>query len=295
MPDATLGAVDVVVEEDVALPHLLDREVAGDRVHQRGVRPAGELAQQPVVDAGAEVVGVADHRAAAGAADRGLDLHLDRGQGALDDLDQHRVGTGAGVGGQVAERELRRCPAALAHASLLVTMMLRYSSMRAVKPGCSGTVEPNSSMIAGPVTTVPGARSARQSTGVSTYPSAASKQTCRSRWFEQARWRLSRTTGGRLVPLDLRAPDRADAGDPEVDPLDLLGGVAGEVVAVERAVLGVERVGDRVEHAGVDRPSGTGDPDLEGLAEVAQVGGADELVLVVGEALLGQRRRGLAR
>ena len=67
VPDAALGAVDVVVEEDVALAHLLDREVAGDRVHERGVRAAGELAQQPVVDAGAEVVGVADHRAAAGA------------------------------------------------------------------------------------------------------------------------------------------------------------------------------------------------------------------------------------
>ncbi len=50
--------------------------------------------------------------------------------------------------------------------------------MRAVKPGCSGTVEPNSSMIAGPTTTVPGDRSGRQSTGVSTYPSPASKQTC---------------------------------------------------------------------------------------------------------------------
>ena len=112
MADAALGAVDVVVEEDVALPHLLDREVAGDRVHQRGVGAAGELAQQPVVDAGAEVVGVADHRAAAGAADRGLDLHLDAGQRALDDLDQHRVGARAGVGGQVAERELGGRPAA---------------------------------------------------------------------------------------------------------------------------------------------------------------------------------------
>ena len=165
VPDAALGAVDVVVEEDVALPHLLDREVPGDRVHERGVRAAGQLAQQPVVDAGAEVVGVADHRAAAGAADRGLDLHLDAGQRALDDLDQHRVGARAGVVGQVAEGELggrapargataRRRPSrdGRAHASLLrVTMMLRYSSMRAVNPGCSGTVEPNSSMIAGPV------------------------------------------------------------------------------------------------------------------------------------------------
>ena len=153
VPDAALGAVDVVVEEDVALAHLLEREVAGDRVHERGVRAAGELAQQPVVDAGAEVVGVADHRAAAGAPDGGLDLHLDAGQRALDDLDQHRVGARAGVVGQVAVGELGRCPAALGHRrALLVTIRLRYSSTRTWKPGCTGTVEPNSSMIAGPVT-----------------------------------------------------------------------------------------------------------------------------------------------
>ena len=106
VPDPALGAVDVVVEEDVTLLHLLDREVAGDRVDQRAVGATGELAQQPVVDAGAEVVSVADHRAAAGAADRGLDLHLDRRERALDDLHEHRVGARAGVAGQVAEREL---------------------------------------------------------------------------------------------------------------------------------------------------------------------------------------------
>ena len=59
-------------------------------------------------------------------ADRGLDLHLDAGQRALDDLDQHRVGARAGVVGQVAERELGRGPAATrVIGSLLVTMMLR--------------------------------------------------------------------------------------------------------------------------------------------------------------------------
>ena len=104
--DAALGAVDVVVEEHVARPHLLHREVAGDRVHERGVGAAGELAQQPVVDAGAEVVGVADHRAATGAGDRGLDLHLDAGQRALDDLDQDWVGARTRVAGEEAEREV---------------------------------------------------------------------------------------------------------------------------------------------------------------------------------------------
>ena len=46
-----------------------------------------------------------------------------------------------------------------------------------MNPGCSGTVDPNSSMIAGPVTTVPGGQVGAPRTGVSTYPSSASKQT----------------------------------------------------------------------------------------------------------------------
>ncbi len=105
VPDAALGPVDVVVEEDV-LPHLLDREVAATGWTRAEYERPGELAQQPVVDARAEVVGVADHRAAAGPRDGGLDLHLDAGQRALDDLDQHRVGARAAVAGQEAEREL---------------------------------------------------------------------------------------------------------------------------------------------------------------------------------------------
>src|SRR6476620_3166918 len=47
--------------------------------------------------------------------------------------------------------------------------------------------------------------------------------------------------GGQLPQL--RARDRADAGDAQVDPLDLLARVAAEVVAVERAVLVVEARG----------------------------------------------------
>ena len=58
-------------------------------------------------------------------------------------------------------------------------MMLRNGSTSATNPGCSGTVEPNSSMIAGPSTVAPADRSGRQRTGVSTYPSPASKQTAR--------------------------------------------------------------------------------------------------------------------
>jgi hypothetical protein len=141
VPDAALGQVDVVVEEHVARPHRVEREVAGHRVDQRGVGPAGQLAQVTVVDPGPEVVGVADHRRPRGAPDRGLDLHLDRRQRALHDLEHHRV--------DVAHPCLR-------------TSRLPNRSTAARKPGCTGTVEPNSSMTAGPSTASSGASSGRQ-------------------------------------------------------------------------------------------------------------------------------------
>ena len=160
VPDAALGQVDVVVEEDVARPHRVEREVADDRVHQRGVRPAGQLAQLPVVDAGAEVVRVADHRRAGGAADRGLDLHLDRGQ-ACPARSRRPPGrpSSTSLAGLVNH----------GHPVLLAATGCRRlpRSTRAVKPGCSGTVEPNSSMTAGPLSRSPGRRSGRQYTGVS--------------------------------------------------------------------------------------------------------------------------------
>src|SRR3954468_376044 len=150
--DAPFGQVDVVVEEDVADIHRLDRVVAHPRAHQGRVGTTGELAQPPVVDAGPEVVGVADHRRARGASDGGLDLLLDRGQRAGDDLDEHRVGV-----------DLPATLATLAghRAFSLVSSRLPKGSTVAAKPGCTGTVEPNSSMIAGPVTTSPGPRAGR--------------------------------------------------------------------------------------------------------------------------------------
>src|SRR5699024_9130071 len=112
---------------------------------------------------------------------RRLDLHLDGGQAALDDLDEDRVGTRPGVGGQGVERELGGGKPRGGHESApsRVTMMLRYSSMRTTNPGWTGTVEPNSSMMVGPASRVPGTRSSRQKTGVSTRPRPGSKQTCR--------------------------------------------------------------------------------------------------------------------
>ena len=98
-------------------------------------------------------------------------------------------------------------------------------------------------MIAGPVTTCPGGRSGRHSTGVSTYPSPASKQTG------------SRGPAAPAGASSARAP-RTAAGSPGavIGPIPetrrlthstCCGAVAGEVVAVERPVLGVEPAGDR--------------------------------------------------
>ena len=50
-----------------------------------------------VVYPGSVVVGVADHRRAAGPPDRGFDLHLDGCEVSPDDLDQDRVGCVGGV------------------------------------------------------------------------------------------------------------------------------------------------------------------------------------------------------
>ena len=60
--DPAFRAVDIVVEEHVAGLHLCKREVAGNRMNQRRIRPSGELAQQPVVNAGSKVMRIADHR-----------------------------------------------------------------------------------------------------------------------------------------------------------------------------------------------------------------------------------------
>jgi hypothetical protein len=137
VPDAALRQVDVVVEVDVARPHRREREIAHHRMHERRVRAPGELAQPPVVDPGPEVVLVADHRRARGAPDRLLHLGLDRRQRALHDLHEHGI-------------DHRR------------TTTFPNSSTLASKPGWIGSVEPNSWITAGPVTTSPARRSSRR-------------------------------------------------------------------------------------------------------------------------------------
>ena len=172
--DAALRLVDVVVEEHVALAHLGEREVADDRVHQRGVRAAGELAQLAVVDAGAEVVRVADHRASATVRAMAVSTSISTlARVPCDDLDEDRVDRAALGGEPVAvlvcrgqAGRVRRVPSAAVHGGLrqasLVTTRLPNASTRTVKPGWTGTVEPNSSTTAGPAKVSPARRSGRQ-------------------------------------------------------------------------------------------------------------------------------------
>jgi hypothetical protein len=70
------------------------------------------------------------------------------------------------------------------------------------------------------------------------------------------------------------AADGADGGDAEVDPLDLLGGVVTEAVAVEALVGVVEGGHGGLGEGGIDGAVGDRDSDLEGLAVVAEVGRA---------------------
>src|SRR5690625_7138104 len=130
---------------------------------QSAVGAAVELAHPPVVNAGPEVVRIADHRRARGARNGRLDFHFYRCQAALHDFHGHRIGTRAGIGGQRAERELGGCTPRGGHESApsRVTMILRYSSIRTTNPGWMGTVDPNSSITSGTGSTV----SDRQSVG----------------------------------------------------------------------------------------------------------------------------------
>ena len=127
--------------------------------------------------------------------DRGLHLHLDAGQRALDDLDQHRVGARARVVGEVAERELRWAPGGSSAGSLVrgddqVAVVVDAGGEAGVqRHGRAELLDDRRARRrrarrAGP---------AASSTGVSTYPSSASKQTGRRAGLEASlRSRLDR-------------------------------------------------------------------------------------------------------
>ncbi|CAB4936604.1 unannotated protein [freshwater metagenome] len=163
--DATLGEIDVVVEVDVTRLHGLQREVAGNRMHQRGVGTPRQLAQIAVVDSGAEIVGVTNHRGPRRPRNGRLHFHFDACEVAGHDLDENGIRR---------RRVDRREPVGLVvhhvddghqfapfESRVRVMRTLPNVSMRAEKPGSIGTVELNSSMTAGPVIVSPAPRSAR--------------------------------------------------------------------------------------------------------------------------------------
>ena len=154
----------------------------------------------------------------------------------------------------------------------------------AVKPGCSGTVAPYSSITAGPATTAPGRQIGPPVDGRGRVPVARveahlARGPGRSR--PPGRGRPDAGSGG--------PADRADPGHAQVHPLDLLLRPVPEAVAVELLVRVVEGGHGGVGHGRRERAVGQRHPYLEGLAEVAQVGGTGEALLGRVEALGSQR------
>ena len=153
MADPALGAVDVVVEVDVARPHRFDRKVAHHRLHERGVGASGQLAAAPIMDAGPEVARLADHRGARRALDGRLHLRLHGGQRPLDDLEHDGIDGRGAHGLCISSRVSRRFP---------------NRSTSARSPGNTTVVAPYSSTITGPVMTSPGWSRSRAYTAHST-------------------------------------------------------------------------------------------------------------------------------
>ena len=84
-----------------------------------------------------------------------------------------------------------------------------------------------------------------------------------------------------------------DAAHPQVDPLNLLARIVGQVVAVESSMLGRERLGHVSDQLQRDGTVGHLHPDLESLAVVADVRGPHEPPLLERKALASQCRVGL--
>ena len=207
--DAALGQVDVVVEEHVARPHRLEREVAHHRVHQRASTSG---------------------RSACAAAGRGCrpGSRARRGSSASATVRPIAVSTSFSIAARCPRRS-RPAPgrrrtgssepsrSIMAGSLSVITQVAVARRRAAVKPGCTGTVEPNSSMTAGPVDHVAGAEVGPVvDRRCSTQPS--SKQTGR---VPVRRGRAA--VAGGAARRSVGPADRADAGDPQVHPLDLPG------------------------------------------------------------------------
>ncbi len=245
-------------------PHGLDREVPHHRVDQRRVRPPGQLAQPAVVDAGPEVVLVADHRRPGRAADLVLHLGLDRGEGALDDLQQHRVDVGHLPSSRRNTSEPRRSTAATTPGGTGSGRAVLLDHARSADDVPGPEVGPGDDRHVLPPAVEP-------------HPPA------------RARPPATPALGDRR---ERRRGQRPDPGEPHVHPLDAVLGPVAVAVAVQPLVLVVEPGQHRRAEVGVDRPGRHGHPDLERLAVVAQVGGPQEPLAGGVEPLGGQRGGG---
>ena len=174
-------------------------------MHERRVRAPGELAQPAVVDAGAEVVLVADHRRARGAADRLLDLGLDRRERALHDLDEDRVD--------------HRC-----HHHVAEVVDARREA-RVDRQRRAELLDDR-----GPAISSPAPSRSRAYTGASCQRSPKKTGRLPARGRRSARERAA----------SVRALHRPDAGDAQVHPLDDLARVVAIAVAVRALVRVVE-------------------------------------------------------
>ena len=227
------GQIGVVHQEHVARLHGVGRKVAHHRVRHRRIGATGELAAIAVEQADAIVVRLADHRRARGALDGVFDLGLDRVQRALDDLQarsDRRRGARPGAVGQrcldVAEAHVharRRC------GSQRMTRMpcgRRPVSGRGTPPWSSRTPRrPPGPRAVNPAAGWRGRRPACRGTRRRNRPAACPSASAPRR----------SASFGMLGPLD-----QAEAGDAEIDQLDLL--LAGVIVAEGAQMRGVEGV-----------------------------------------------------
>ena len=160
----------------------------------------------------------------------------------------------------------RRTPRRRNHVS---SMVAEGVDRRERSRGCTGTVDENSSTTAGPDDDVAVAE-----------PAAVVRGRVDPLVEEDPPAPRPRVGGlvavGHRDPAQLGLADRSDAGDPEVDPLDLLPRIVAEVVAVQPPMLVVEASTTRsADSADTGSPTHV-DPDLVRLPEVPQVGAALE-------------------
>ena len=282
--DPALRLVDVVVEVDVAGPHRREREVPHDRLDESRVRAARELPTPPVVNAGPEVPRLPDHRRAGRPLDGRLDLRFDRGQRPLHDLEDDGVRAGLGTGGRrLAGHDapgvpVHACQDHVAEGVDLDPLTGEHDRRRA---------ELLHDRRAGQAIARPEARAIVH--GALDRPA-----------IEPDTARRGPGALGASVTRGLR-PRRRPLGephthDPEVDPLDTLtrSGRARVVVpvavAVPLLVRGVKPRHDLGGADGVDRAGRHLDGDLPRLAEVPEVGQADQTASRLGHALARERR-----